>query len=155
MALTFDAEANMRDGQEEVSHHATHFKNAYIIGAEAVRARNTAATYGPDGPMAAGRRSGTRGRAAQDIGLHASDDHIASLRNERASPEAARVIANVAPGDAAAQSELVKRFASAPKSKDGLATAFRPQPPRWLVEVPGCRRKSLSRVPLENKARTQ
>ena len=110
-ARTIAAEVNIADGKGTIYDQAKFF-------------RNTAATHGADESVATGRRIGSRGRAAEDIGIKASDDLFTSFINEQISPEATRAIANAAPGDANAQRIGIK-FALEGKSPDFLTNVIK------------------------------
>jgi hypothetical protein len=105
------AEVNIADGKGNIYDQAKYF-------------RNTAATLGPDAALAAGRRIGARGRTAADIGIHATDDLFASFVNEQVTPEAARAIANAAPGDEGAQRIGIK-FALQGKGADFITNVIK------------------------------
>ena len=92
-ALTFDAEANIRDGQGGIEDYATYFKGTNISEAEA-RAR--------------GLLSRPKGKAGWVLAKAATDDLYALWRAGKIAEQKAVVIAQVAPGDAAAQQLGVK-----------------------------------------------
>lgn len=92
-AITFDAEANIRDGQGEVSDYATYFKGTDISEAEA-RAR--------------GLLSRAKGKAGWVLAKAATDDLYASWRAGHVNDAQAVAIAEGAPGNAGAQRAGIK-----------------------------------------------
>jgi hypothetical protein len=88
-ALTFDAEANIRDGQGSVEDYAQYFKNSPSLTEEEARAR--------------GLLSRAKGAAGWDLGRHASDDVLSLWKAGKVSEAQAVAIARSAPGDAALQ----------------------------------------------------
>ena len=107
-ALTFDAEANIRDGQGEVSDYATYFKGTDISEAEA-RAR--------------GLLSRAKGKAGWSLAKSATDDVHALWRAGRLTDAQAVAIANAAPGDAGAQ-QIGSKFALQGKPPDFLTNVI-------------------------------
>jgi hypothetical protein len=88
VALVFDAEANIRDGQGEVRDYAHNFRHARISEAAAVQR---------------GLLSRASGRDGWALGVNASDDLHTTYRNKAISEKAAVAIATIAPQDTPAQ----------------------------------------------------
>jgi hypothetical protein len=86
MALTFDAEANIRDGQGRVEDYAHYFRNSPQLTEEAARAR--------------GLLSRAKGAAGWDLGRNASDDLLALWQGGKVSEAQALAITRAAPGQA-------------------------------------------------------
>jgi hypothetical protein len=86
MALTFDAEANIRDGQGSVEDYAQYFRHSPQLSEEAARAR--------------GLLSRAKGTAGWDLGRNASDDLMALWQSGKISEAQALAIARAAPGAA-------------------------------------------------------
>lgn len=82
-AMTFDAEANIRDGQGSVGDYANYIRNSEISEAEA---------------SSRGLLARDKGRAGFAIGRNASDDLYALYRDGKVSDTQARAIAEAAPG---------------------------------------------------------
>ena len=108
-ALTFDAEANIRDGQGEVADYATYFKGTEIPEAEA-RAR--------------GLLSRAKGKAGWSLAKAATDDVYALWRADKLTDAQAVAIANAAPGDAGAQ-QIGSKFALQGKGADFIANVIK------------------------------
>lgn len=108
-AITFDAEANIRDGQGEVSDYATYFKGTEISEAEA-RAR--------------GLLSRAKGKAGWVLAKNAADDLYASWRAGNVTDAQAVAIAEGAPGNAGAQRVGIK-LAAAGKSPEIISGVLR------------------------------
>jgi hypothetical protein len=89
MALTFDAEANIRDGQGSVEDYAHYFKNTPQLSEEAAGAR--------------GLLSRAKGKAGWDLGRNAADDLQALWQAGKISEAQALAITRAAPGNDAAQ----------------------------------------------------
>lgn len=89
-ALTFDAEANIRDGQGSVRDYAHYFRNS--------RQRLT-----PEEATARGLLSRAKGQAGFDLGYHASDDLYALYSAERINEAQALAIVRAAPDNPGAQ----------------------------------------------------
>jgi hypothetical protein len=89
MALKFDAEANIRDGQGSVEDYAQYFKNSPSLTEEEARAR--------------GLLSRAKGNSGWALGRHASDDVLSLWKAGKVSEAQAVAIARAAPGDAALQ----------------------------------------------------
>lgn len=109
MALTFDAEANIRDGQGDVADYATYFKGTNINEAEA-RAR--------------GLLSRAKGKAGWSLAKAATADVYALWRDGKINESQAVAIATAAPGDAPAQ-QIGSKFALQGKSADFLANVIK------------------------------
>lgn len=92
-AMTFDAEANIRDGQGDVSDYATYFKGTDISEGEA-RAR--------------GLLSRAKGKAGWVLAKAASNDVYASWRAGKLTDAQAVAIAEAAPGAEGAQRAGIK-----------------------------------------------
>jgi hypothetical protein len=84
MALTFDAEANIRDGQGSVEDYAHYFRNTPQLSEEAAAARGLLAR--------------AKGKAGWDLGRNASDDLLAVWQADKVSEAQALAIARSAPG---------------------------------------------------------
>lgn len=108
-ALTFDAEANIRDGQGEVADYATYFKGIAITEAEA-RAR--------------GLLSRAKGNAGWSLAKAATDDVYALWRADKLTDAQAVAIARAAPGDAGAQ-QIGSKFALQGKGPDFLTNVIK------------------------------
>ena len=89
-ARTIGAEINIADGKGSI------YDQAKFIS-------NTAATFGADEALAAGRRVGARGRQAATIAIHATDSTFGAFINERISAAHAEAIAKATPGHEEAQ----------------------------------------------------
>lgn len=89
MALTFDAEANIRDGQGSVEDYGTYFRHSPQLTEEAAKSR--------------GLLSRAKGQAGFDLGRYASDDVYALWKSGKVTEGQALAITRAAPGDAAAQ----------------------------------------------------
>lgn len=109
MALTFDAEANIRDGQGEVSDYAQYFKHRNISEEEATQR---------------GLLSRAKGRAGWSLAKAATDDLYTLWQNGRISDQQAVAIADAAPGDPAAQM-IGMRFALDGEKPDFLVNVMR------------------------------
>ena len=108
-ALTFDAEANIRDGQGEVADYATYFKGTEIPETEA-RAR--------------GLLSRAKGKAGWSLAKAATDDVYALWRADKLTDAQAVAIATAAPGDAGAQ-QIGSKFALQGKGADFIANVIK------------------------------
>jgi|GEM_PF-4889991 len=108
-ALTFDAEANIRDGQGEVADYATYFKGIAITEAEA-RTR--------------GLLSRAKGNAGWSLAKAATDDVYALWRADKLTDGQAVAIARAAPGDAGAQ-QIGSKFALQGKGPDFLTNVIK------------------------------
>ena len=108
-ALTFNAEANIRDGQGEVSDYATYFKGVPISETEA-RAR--------------GLLSRAKGRAGYALAKSATDDVYALWQAGKLDEKQAVAIATTAPGDVAAQ-QIGSKFALQGKSADFITNVIK------------------------------
>lgn len=89
MALKFDAEGNIRDGQGSVEDYAQYFKNSPALTEEEARAR--------------GLLSRAKGNSGWDLGRNASDDVLSLWKAGKVSEAQAVAIARSAPGEAALQ----------------------------------------------------
>jgi hypothetical protein len=98
-ALTFDAEANIRDGQGTLGDYANYFRNSQIS--------QQAAAEG-------GLLSRAKGRAGFAIGKGASDDLYALFQAGKISESKAVAIAEVAPGDPETQRAGIAKASSMP-----------------------------------------
>jgi hypothetical protein len=105
MALTFDAEANIRDGQGSVEDYAHYFKNTPQLSEEAAGAR--------------GLLSRAKGKAGWDLGRNAADDLQALWQAGKISEAQALAITRAAPGNDAAQ-RIGSKFALQGKPADFL-----------------------------------
>lgn len=85
MALTFDAEANIRDGQGSVEDYAQYFKNSPQLSEAEARSRGLLAR--------------AKGAAGWDLGRNASDDVFSLWKAGKISEAQAVAIAQAAPGD--------------------------------------------------------
>jgi hypothetical protein len=108
-ALTFDAEANIRDGQGEVSDYANYFKNTNISETEA----------GTRGLL-----SRVKGKAGWSLAKSATDDVYALWRTGKITDAQAVAIAESAPLDAAAQ-QIGSKFALQGKSPDFISNVIK------------------------------
>jgi hypothetical protein len=113
MALKFDAEANIRDGQGSVEDYAQYFKNSPSLTEEEARAR--------------GLLSRAKGNSGWALGRHASDDLRALWQAGKVSEAQAVAIALAAPGDAALQRVGTKAALAGekPESLSNLISAAR------------------------------
>lgn len=105
MALVFDAEANIRDGQGTVEDYAHYFKNIQGLTEQEARSR--------------GLLSRAKGRAGWDLAKIASDDLYASWKAGQISEAQALAICRAAPGNPGAQA-VGLRFAKRVKDPDAL-----------------------------------
>jgi hypothetical protein len=108
MALTFDAEANIRDGTGTVEDYAHYFKHSPQLTEEDARTR--------------GLLSRAKGKAGWDLGRNASDDLYAAWQAGRVTDEQALAIARVAPGNSNAQ-------------QIGLKAALDGKPPDFITNL--------------------
>jgi len=108
-ALTFDAEANIRDGQGEVTDYATYFKGTNISVDEA---------------QSRGLLSRAKGKAGWSLAKDASNDVYALWQADKLTDAQAVAIANAAPGDAGAQA-IGSKFALAGKSADFISNVIK------------------------------
>ena len=93
MAMTLDAEMNIRDGQGSVGDYANYFRHAQIT---------------PEEAAARGLVARAKGKAGWTIGKNLSDDAFAIYRAGKISEGQAVAIGNAAPGEAALQRVGVK-----------------------------------------------
>ena len=84
-ALTFDAEANIRDGQGDTEDYAHYFKNSPTLSQGQAESR--------------GLLSRAKGKAGLDLGRNATDDLYTAWQNDRLNTDRAVAIARAAPGD--------------------------------------------------------
>jgi len=84
MALTYDAESNIRDGNGTVDDYATYFRHAEVDEATA---------------RAHGLLDRAKGRAGWDLGKNAGDDLCAAWRAGKVGEDRALAIARAAPGN--------------------------------------------------------
>ena len=89
MAITFDAEANIRDGQGNTDDYAHYFKNSPDL---------TEAEAGQRGLL-----SRAKGKAGWDMAKSASDDLYAAWKNGRIKEADALAVTRAAPGNVEAQ----------------------------------------------------
>jgi hypothetical protein len=95
MALTFDAESNIRDGQGTVKDYAHYFRNSPgLLPADA---------------DARGLRARAKGQAGWALGRDASDDLYTGYANSQISEPKAVAIASAAPGNPAAQASAMRQ----------------------------------------------
>lgn len=95
MALTFDAEANIRDGQGAIEDYAHYFRNSPQLTAQEAGSR--------------GLLSRVKGKDGWSLGRAASDDLYALWADDKINTERAVAIARTAPGDAGLQALGVKQ----------------------------------------------
>lgn len=100
MALIFDAESNIRDGQGEIKDYANYFKNAAIDRDQAT---------------ARGLLRGSKGNSGWHLGKDATDDLYTLYANSQIPEAKAVAIARGAPGNAPAQASGMR----AAKTKSG------------------------------------
>lgn len=110
MALTFDAEANIRDGQGSVEDYAHYFKNTSGLSRAQAEARGLLAR--------------AKGKAGFDLGKNASDDLYASFASGKTTEAQALAIARAAPGNEAAQ-QIGLKFALRGKLPDFLSNVVK------------------------------
>ena len=103
MALTFDAEANIRDGNGSIRDYAHYFKLTPDLTEATARSR--------------GLLSRSKGQAGWHLAKSASDDLYALWRDDKLTESKALAIAKAAPGDAAKQ-QLGIRLAKEGKDSD-------------------------------------
>ena len=94
MAMTLDAEANIRDGNGEVSDYASYFRHTEISEEEA-RVR--------------GLLGRNKGRAGFEIGRYAENGLYTLYQNGEIGPQKTAAIAKAAPNDEASQAEGIRR----------------------------------------------
>lgn len=94
MAMTFDAEANIRDGQGSVRDYATYFRHSALSEEEASRR---------------GLLGRHKGRAGFAIGRYASDGLYTLYRNRQIGEEKAAAIAAAAPNNEALQAAGIQK----------------------------------------------
>lgn len=94
MAMTLDAESNIRDGQGSVQDYANYFKGSPDLTEEEATSR--------------GLLSRAKGKAGWDLAKTASDDLYALWQADKISESRALAIARSAPGDAAKQQLGIK-----------------------------------------------
>jgi hypothetical protein len=110
MALTFDAEANIRDGQGSTEDYAHYFRNTPQLTEEAARSR--------------GLLSRAKGKAGWDLGRNAGDDLYALWADGKITDAQAVAVARAAPGDAAAQ-RIGAKYAVAGKPAEFVGNVVR------------------------------
>jgi len=110
MALTFDAEANIRDGQGSVADYATYFKHSPQLTEEAARER--------------GLLSRAKGQAGWDLGRNASDDLYAIWKDGKISEAQAVAIVRAAPNNPSAQ-QIGIRYALEGKNADFISNIIK------------------------------
>lgn len=110
MALTFDAEANIRDGQGSVEDFAHYFKNT--PGLDEIEARSR------------GLLSRAKGKAGWDLAHAASDDLYALWKSGKVNEAQAIAIARAAPGNASAQ-QIGSKYALQGRPPDFIANLIK------------------------------
>lgn len=119
MALTFDAESNIRDGQGSIQDYAHYFRLSEGLTEAEARQR--------------GLLSRAKGKAGWDLAKAASDDLYAGWRAKKISDAKALAIARAAPGDAAKQQLGIKL---AQEGKDADFIKARLERERAKTETP-------------------
>lgn len=109
MALVFDAESNIRDGQGSVQDYAHYFRNTQITEAEA-RSR--------------GLLSRAKGNSGFDLGKHAADDLYALYTAGKITEAQALAATRAAPGNAAGQ-RIGTRFALEGQSPEFISNVVK------------------------------